>query len=138
MSSANQSPANHSEADEREPRDVRRRRELIEATIASIGQHGLSRTTVAKVAGIAGLSAGIVNFYFRTKNALLLATLEYIDGEFERRQHEVLDRAGDDPVSKLEAIIEGYFDPDVCDPSRVAVWTAFWGEARSREAYKRV
>ena len=39
-----------------EPRDVRRRRELIEATISSITRFGLSATTVAKVAELAGLS----------------------------------------------------------------------------------
>ncbi|MCH7601050.1 MAG: Rieske 2Fe-2S domain-containing protein [Myxococcales bacterium] len=138
MSSANQLAATQTSTDVKEPRDARRRRELIEATIESIGQNGLSGTTVAKVAELAGLSAGIVNFYFRTKDALLLATLEYVDSEFAHRQQEILNCAGDDPVSQLEAIVDGYFDPDACDPSRVAVWTAFWGEARSREAYQRV
>jgi len=137
MSSADQIPASDA-PQAREPRDARRRRELIEATITSISKHGLSQTTVAKVAEIAGLSAGIVSFYFRTKDALLLATLEHIDLEFERRQQDVLERAGDDPVRQLEAMIDVYFDPEVSDPGRVAVWVAFWGEARSREAYLRV
>ena len=119
MSSADQIP-NEDATQEREPRDARRRRELINATIESISKHGLSQTTVAKVAEIAGLSAGIVSFYFRTKDALMLATLEHIDLEFERRQQEVLERAGDDPVRQLEAIIDVYFDPEVSDPGRVA------------------
>ena len=137
MNAADQIPVSDA-TQEREPRDARRRRELIEATITSISKHGLSQTTVARVAEIAGLSAGIVNFYFRTKDALLLATLEHIDLEFERRQQEVLERAGDDPVRQLEAMIDVYFDPEVSDPGRVAVWAAFWGEARSRDAYLRV
>jgi phenylpropionate dioxygenase-like ring-hydroxylating dioxygenase large terminal subunit/AcrR family transcriptional regulator len=123
---------------EKEPRDARRRRELIEATIVSIARHGLSGTTVAKVAKIAGLSTGIVNFYFHSKQALLLATLEYVDREFELRQQEVLERAGQDPVQLLEAMIEVDFDPKVCDPDRIAVWAAFWGEASGREDYMRV
>jgi phenylpropionate dioxygenase-like ring-hydroxylating dioxygenase large terminal subunit/AcrR family transcriptional regulator len=122
----------------KEPRDARRRRELIEATIESIARHGLSRTTIAKVAEIAGLSAGIVSFYFQTKSALLLATLEHVDGEFGRRQLQAFERVGDDPVRRLEAMIEVDFDPDVSSPSRIAVWNAFWGEARAREDYKRV
>ena len=89
MSSADQIPVEDA-AQKREPRDARRRRELIQATIDSISKHGLSQTTVAKVAEIAGLSAGIVNFYFRTKDALLLATLEHIDLEFERRAWHAL------------------------------------------------
>jgi TetR/AcrR family transcriptional repressor of bet genes len=122
----------------REPRDARRRRELIEATIESIADHGLSGTTVLRVAGRAGLSAGIVNFYFDSKDALLLATLEHVDGEFARRQRAALAAAGDDPVRQLDALIEVGFDPAVCNPSRVAVWTAFWGESRAREDYMRV
>ena len=76
----------------KEPRDARRRRELIEATITSIAQHGLSGTTVARVAELAGLSAGIVSFYFQTKDALLLATLEHVDREFDRRQQQATGR----------------------------------------------
>ncbi len=122
----------------KEPRDARRRRELIEATIISIARHGLSQITIAKVAKIAGLSTGIVNFYFHSKQALLLATLEYVDREFELRQQEALEHAGEDPVQLLEAMIEVDFDPDVCNPRRIAVWTAFWGEANGRADYMRV
>ena len=122
----------------KEPRDARRRRELIEATITSIARHGLSRTTVAKVAKIAGLSTGIVNFYFHSKQALLLATLEHVDRAFELRQQEVLERAGQDPVQLLEAMIEVDFDPDVRDSDHIAVWAAFWGESSGRADYMRV
>lgn len=140
MASPDRSPetfADHGPA-AKEPRDARRRRELIEATITSIAQHGLSGTTVARVAELAGLSAGIVSFYFQSKDALLLATLEHVDREFERRQHESIARAGGDPVRCLEAMIDVGFDPDVCDPRRIAVWTAFWGEALARDDYQRV
>jgi phenylpropionate dioxygenase-like ring-hydroxylating dioxygenase large terminal subunit/AcrR family transcriptional regulator len=121
-----------------EPRDARRRRELIEATIASIARNGLSGTTIAKVAEIANLSAGIVSFYFRTKEALLLATLEHLDQEFEDRRLEIFARAGDDPIRQLEAIIDVNLDPALCDATRVAVWVAFWGESQARESYQKV
>jgi len=138
MASASQTHSFHAAPEAPEPRDARRRRELIEATIASIARNGLSGTTIAKVAEIANLSAGIVSFYFRTKEALLLATLEHLDLEFEDRRLEVLDRAGDDPVRQLEAIIDVNLDPALCDAGRVAVWAAFWGESQARESYQRV
>jgi len=138
MASANQTHSFHGSPEGPEPRDARRRRELIEATIASIARNGLSGTTIAKVAEIANLSAGIVSFYFRTKEALLLATLEHLDLEFEDRRLEVLERAGDDPVRQLEAIIDVNLDPALCDAGRVAVWAAFWGESQARESYQRV
>jgi len=138
MASANHPHSLQTPSETPEPRDARRRRELIEATIASIARNGLSGTTIAKVAEIANLSAGIVSFYFRTKEALLLATLEHLDLEFENRRLEVLDRAGDDPVRQLEAIIDVNLDPALCDAARVAVWVAFWGESQARESYQRV
>jgi phenylpropionate dioxygenase-like ring-hydroxylating dioxygenase large terminal subunit/AcrR family transcriptional regulator len=138
MASANQTHPLQESTETPEPRDARRRRELIEATITSIARNGLSGTTIAKVAEIAQLSAGIVSFYFRTKEALLLATLEHLDREFEDRRLEVLDRAGDDPVRQLEAIIDVNLDPALCDAGRVAVWVAFWGESQARESYQRV
>jgi len=122
----------------KEPRDARRRRQLIEATITCIAENGLSGTTVARVAEIAELSAGVVNFYFRTKAALLLSTLNYVDGAFSKRQEEARKRAGHDPIAQLDAMIEADFDPEVCDRRRVAVWTAFWGEAQARDDYLRV
>ena len=96
-----------------EPRDARRRRQLIEATISSIAQYGLPGTTVAKVAEIAGLSTGIVSFYFQSKKALLLSTLEYVNSEFEQMQQEALEGVGDDPVRQLKAMVQINFDPSM-------------------------
>ena len=123
----------------KEPRDARRRRELIEATITSIARHGLSRTTVAKVAKIAGLSTGIVNFYFHSKQALLLATLEHVDREFELRQQEALERAGEDPVQLLEAMIEVDFDPrGLRSPPHCGVGCVLGRGQRARGLHARV
>ncbi len=138
MASADRSHSLQAAPGAPEPRDARRRRELIEATIASIARNGLSGTTIAKVAEIANLSAGIVSFYFRTKEALLLATLEHLDQEFEDRRLEIFARAGDDPIRQLEAIIDVNLDPALCDATRVAVWVAFWGESQARESYQKV
>jgi phenylpropionate dioxygenase-like ring-hydroxylating dioxygenase large terminal subunit/AcrR family transcriptional regulator len=118
--------------------DVRRRRQLIEAAITCIAEHGLSGTTVVKVSQAAGLSPGIVNFYFQSKDALLLATLRYVAEEFERYRLEAVARASGDPVRQLEAVIDNNFAPGVCNPRWVAVWLAFWGEARARADYLRV
>ena len=120
------------------PRDARRRQQLIDATIECIAEHGLSGATVARVAKRAGLSTGIVNFYFRGKDALLLATLEYVDGQYMLRQREAVLTHESSPVARLEAMIDAAFDPELCHPHRVAVWAAFWGEARAREDYMRV
>ena len=44
-----------------------RRKQLIKATIKCIAKNGLSGTTMADVTKLAGLSLGIVNLHFETK-----------------------------------------------------------------------
>ena len=59
-----------------------RRKQLIEATIKCIAEKGLSGTTMADVTQQAGLSMGIVNLHFETKEKLLIETLRFISTEY--------------------------------------------------------
>jgi TetR/AcrR family transcriptional repressor of bet genes len=115
-----------------------RRQQLIDAAISSIAENGLARTTVSHVATAAGLSQGIVNFYFESKQALLLATLKYVESEFQRVRRDAKGSAEKTPVAQLDAIIEATFDPAVCNPRYLDVWDAFWGEARARADFNQI
>lgn len=113
-----------------------RRRQLIDATITAIGRRGYSNTTLTHVAGEAGLSPGIVNFYFKSKEQLLLATLEQITDEYAAFLRDQLEKAGPSPAAQLEAMIEADFDPRVFNLEKVAVWYAFWAEAHTQPSYR--
>lgn len=115
-----------------------RRRLLIDATISAISEHGLPKLTLAKIAHIAGLSAGSVNFHFSSKEALLLETLTELAQEFEQRILLALDSAGNNPAHRLLAMFEASLDPEVTEPRKTAVWFAFASEARSRADYQRI
>ena len=115
-----------------------RKRLLIDATMSAIAEHGLPRVTLAKIASVAGLSAGSVNFHFESKEALLLATLTYLAEEFEQRILHALDSAGPSPADKLPAMFEASLDPAITEPRKMAVWFAFTSQARSREDYQRI
>ena len=54
-----------------------RRRLLINATITAISDYGLSNLTLAKIAGLVGMTAGTVSFHFESKESLLLETLKF-------------------------------------------------------------
>lgn len=112
-----------------------RRQDLIEATISSVAENGLSRTTTARVAKIAGLSPSIVNFYFDTKDAMLLATLEHVRDEYDSALESALRPHIADPLAALSALIDMSFDPLISDPRKIAVWYAFWGEVQARKDY---
>jgi TetR/AcrR family transcriptional repressor of bet genes len=114
---------------------LRQRQKLIDACISALHQHGPSRTTIDKVVQIADMSPGIVNFYFETKAALLVAALESLAVEFDERVLAPLAALRDTPVVALQRLIELYLDPDIASPRKVSVWYAFWGEASSRHEY---
>lgn len=109
-----------------------RRVQLIEATIDVIARAGFSDLTLAQVAETARLSAGIVNFYFKSKDALLAATLEHMVGEYGRYWRANVAAAGPGPAEKLIAMLEGDFGRLVANRKTVTVWYAFWGETRWR------
>lgn len=118
-------------------KDVRRQ-QLIDATISAIARRGFARTTLADIAKEAGVSYGVVSFYFRSKDALLLATLEHLAQEYEAFWKEAVRRAGASPAARLDAIIEADFHPAIASRKKIPVWYAFWSEARSRPAYRKL
>jgi TetR/AcrR family transcriptional repressor of bet genes len=97
--------------------------------------YGPSRTTVEKVVALAGLSPGIVRFYFDSKAAMLVASLEYLAREFEERVLEPVRALRQTPVRALRLLVELYLDADIASPRKVSVWYSFWGEASSRQEY---
>jgi len=117
---------------------LRQRQKLIDACISALHQHGPSRTTIDKVVSIADMSPGIVNFYFETKAALLVATLDYLAVEFEEKVLLPLAALRETPVLALRRLVELYLDPDIATPRKVSVWYAFWGEASARHEYSEI
>ena len=113
-----------------------RRLQLIEATIDSLSKRGYSETTMADVADGAGLSRGIVNFHFESKDKLLVATLQHMADEYAAHWRGALDKAGPDPAARLAALVAADFDRAVCNRRKLAAWFAFWGEAKSRPTYQ--
>jgi len=113
-----------------------RRQQLIEATIDSLAKRGYSETTMADVADGAGLSRGIVNFHFESKDKLLVATLQYMADEYSAHWRSALQKAGNKPADQLAALVAADFDRAICTKRKLAAWCAFWGEAKSRPTYQ--
>ena len=121
----------------RAAKDVRRR-QLIEATIESIAKRGLGDTTLAHISQTAGLSQGIVNLHFTSKENLLNATLEFLRDEYELAWQSALARSADDPACQLSALLRADYQAGVAGTKKLAVWFAFWGEVKARPAYQRI
>ena len=116
----------------------KRRRQLIDATMKCIGRKGLTGMTLSDVAKEAGLSQGIVNLHFESKDNLLTETLLSLADEYRTQFDRALERAGAAASDKLLAVVEHDLRPSILDRRKLAVWFAFWGEVKSRPTYRKI
>lgn len=115
---------------------VQRRQQLIDATVECLARRGYAQTTLTDVATLAGLSHGLVNFHFETKQKLLIETLLFLAAEYRENWTRALAAAAPSPEHQLEALIAADFNETVCTQSKLTAWCAFWGEAQSRPIYQ--
>lgn len=124
----------------REPRKATRqfrRKQLIEATISVLAQKGQTGLKLQDVAEAAGLSYGLVNFHFETKDKLLAETLRYMAAEYQENWRAAFDAAGPTAAQQLNALIQADFNQTIYTMPRLMAWCTFWGEAPSRPYYHR-
>ncbi len=115
-----------------------RRVQLMGATIDCIAAHGFSELTLADVAKGAGLSVGIVNFYFKSKDQLLIETLRHLVDDYIQQTNENIRNAGQSAAAQLDAAIESDFHRAIANRKKVTVWYAFWGETRWRPEFLKI
>jgi AcrR family transcriptional regulator len=124
--------AGHSRLDQ-----ASRQRQLIEATMQVIAQYGISGMTLQRVADAADITAGMVNFHFKSKEALLTATLESLIQEYAS-ELSVATAAATGPAEALVTIIDRHFTSPIMTPERTALWYAYWGETQARLGYQQM
>ena len=115
-----------------------RRQQLIDATMKCIARKGMASATLSDVANEAGLSQGIVNLHFNSKDNLLTETLRFLADEYKTQFDKALTRSGPGAADKLLALMELDVRPSICDRNKIAVWFAFWGEVKSRPTYRKI
>jgi len=114
-----------------------RRRQLIDATIASIHEVGFADSSLSRISARAGVSTGIVHHYFEDKADLLEATLRQLGNNL----HEaVVSRlaAATSPIDRLLAVIGGNLGPELYTPEGVSAWLAFWAQVPNNDRLGRV
>ncbi len=116
----------------------RRRQQLIDATIKCISKKGLGSLTLANVAHEAGLSQGIVNLHFNSKDNLLSETLRYLVEDYDAEFMQTIERSSPQAAATLLALMEMDLKPAVCERKKLAVWFAFWGEVKTVPTYQKI
>jgi TetR/AcrR family transcriptional repressor of bet genes len=114
-----------------------RRKQLIDATLESIGEVGYGATTVQSIARRAGVSAGIIAHYFGNKLGLLEATMLEL---LQQLKVDLLSRLPDEPTpqDRIAAIIATNFSKTQTDSLSAKTWLAFWSSAMHEPAFARL
>ncbi len=114
-----------------------RKRALIDAAIAAIGERGALDVTMSEIAGRAGVSSALAHHYFGAKEELLLATMRHLLSELASDIRAALRRART-PRARVSAVISVNFSVTQFRPEIIASWLAFYVEAQKSASLRRV
>ena len=108
---------------------------LIDATIETIAARGLADTTIAHVAKKAGVSQGYANFKFKSKENLLLSSLQYLSDEYKSSWQSIFEEKNLDPIDRILRILDNDFSEKIANRNKISVWMAFYSEVKFRPSY---
>ncbi len=97
---------------------------LIQATLACVARHGLENTTVRKIAEAAGVTNGLIRFYFNTKDEMIRAAYGHFLDNILRA---TLPDGADDKSPKCRRLgkcIEAILSPPVTSADTVTLWAS--------------
>lgn len=111
---------------------TKRRQDLIDAGVRCLGEGGISNFTIDKICRQAGVSRGLINHHFKSKDELLLciydqmtAYLVETESDASAQQHVI-------------TLIEKSFDQNSFEKSNLRAWLAIWGEVATHTELRRL
>lgn len=108
-----------------------RRQDILDSAVVVLSERGVSGARVADVADRCGISAGLVHYYFSSRELLLLAALVHANDRFFLRLTREL-RGLESPHDQLERLIDLSLPRSADDPESVddwALWLELWVRA---------
>lgn len=114
-----------------------RKDQIVRATVECITKHGYHNFSMQDVARTAGVSKGIIHYYFLNKDELMMSVLDKVSSDIE----EVL--AADlltitDPVKKLEILVNVVSEVVRSTKEYYQVSMDFWTQINQKEAVRKV
>lgn len=85
----------------------RRRQQVVAAATELYGRHGFHKTTVKEIAQLAGVSAGLIYSYVKTKEDVLFLVLQSVLESYARDIPKALEGLSD-PIERFCAAVRAY------------------------------
>lgn len=114
-----------------------RRRDLIEAAYETFLEYGLGGMTVARIGQRAGMSHGLVNYYFKTKDELLTSVVRYANRTIMEEVRRRL-RGLKAPRERLLAIVDSHFPVQAFNRATANAWISFYAAVPNNQAFERL
>lgn len=108
------------------------REAVLVAAMATIAERGLDGLTMAGLGREVGMSSGHLLYYFRTKDELLLQTLEWSEGRLGAERGTLLSRQAP-AAERLDAYVDLYVPQGPRDP-HWTLWLEVWNRSQSADA----
>ncbi len=105
-----------------------RREQIVRATVRCLAREGYSGLTMKKVAREARVSQSILHYYFADKRAILVAALEAVSVDLDRRVAAAQARSAHDARGRLRALVRACLSIAVEEREFWIVFVEFWGE----------
>src|SRR5699024_7080906 len=118
----------------KQDRSRQTRQRLLEATVRCLAERGWSAATVSVIAEEAGISRGALQHHFPTREALVVAALEYVFEE-RRKQIEQLPHPTTTGAERVHHVVTTLMDTYNGELFRAALyaWTAAAADEQVRE-----
>jgi AcrR family transcriptional regulator len=114
-----------------------RKDQIVRATVECITKYGYHNFSMQDVARIAGVSKGIIHYYFLNKDELMMSVLDKVAGDIERVLASEMGSITD-PKRKLEVFIDVCFDIVRSTKEYYQVNMDFWTQINQKEEVRKV
>lgn len=105
-----------------------RRREIFEAATRIVAEKGLHRATIREIADAAKVSTGTVQYYFKSKENLLIETLTFVSERIQVRARRAMARH-ESAEDRLRAVAEALLPKGPERRRDWQVWFLAWSQA---------
>ncbi|SDP39591.1 TetR/AcrR family transcriptional regulator [Desulforhopalus singaporensis] len=115
-----------------------RKPEILRHTYKVVEEEGFVGTTITKIASRMGVNSGLLIHYFKNKDELILALVDYLLETSIESYHKLLNGQMT-PAQRLKTLIDIFFEPNGKSPTRGKVyWSCYAMGLRNEKVWKRI
>ncbi|WP_027229636.1 TetR family transcriptional regulator C-terminal domain-containing protein [Phyllobacterium sp. UNC302MFCol5.2] len=115
-----------------------RRRILIEATLKCLSEEGWEGLSVRKISAAAGISIGLINHHYESKEQLVVQAYESLTMSLLDVARDAVETAGSGAREQVSAMIGSLLAAPMFDPGTLRCWLVFWGMMKKGNVFRDV